>query len=51
MDMDKIVILWIQMPRGKTRCHLFRANWPVPPQALSWLGWFPFLLFDTDWMG
>eukprot|EP00898_Chlorokybus_atmophyticus_P006851 jgi/Chlat1/7167/Chrsp57S06827 len=20
-------------------------------QGLTWLGWFPFLLFDTDWMG
>ncbi|GMP80621.1 hypothetical protein CsSME_00035646 [Camellia sinensis var. sinensis] len=19
--------------------------------ALTWFGWFPFLLFDTDWMG
>uniref|UniRef100_A0A2C9U1M8 Sucrose transporter n=1 Tax=Manihot esculenta TaxID=3983 RepID=A0A2C9U1M8_MANES len=29
--------------------------WPVWTillvTALNWLGWFPFLLFDTDWMG
>nr|DAD40352.1 TPA_asm: hypothetical protein HUJ06_014675 [Nelumbo nucifera] len=30
-------------------------SWPVwiilIVTALTWIGWFPFLLFDTDWMG
>ncbi|KAL8482617.1 hypothetical protein ACS0TY_028064 [Phlomoides rotata] len=32
--------------------HLSRAMWILLlVTALNWIGWFPFLLFDTDWMG
>nr|AYU70942.1 sucrose transporter 1 [Ginkgo biloba] len=39
--------------------ELFTAFWDLPHSmwylllvtALTWIAWFPFLLFDTDWMG
>ncbi|GAB2228316.1 hypothetical protein Droror1_Dr00010150 [Drosera rotundifolia] len=35
-----------------TFSHLPRSVWIVLfITALTWVGWFPFLLFDTDWMG
>lgn len=32
--------------------YFSKAIWTIlSVTALTWIGWFPFLLFDTDWMG
>ncbi|KAK6130551.1 hypothetical protein DH2020_035697 [Rehmannia glutinosa] len=37
---------------GKTTVYLPGTVWIILlVTGLTWIGWFPFLLFDTDWMG
>lgn len=46
---DQEAFLWELL--GSFR-HLSLKIWIVLiVTALTWIGWFPFLLFDTDWMG